>query len=176
MKLVAAVAAERFEQVAGEAGRMQPHERGGDFRRIAQHKHERLLRFVLDAIGDDRAGAVFRGQLGLGFAVHEFFADAAISDELLDRDDRQIETSARSCNCSRLARSPDSVENFAEHAGGQQAGHAGQIDRGLGVAGAAEHAAFFGHQRKQMPRPNEVVRLARRVADRLDRARPFRRP
>ena len=33
VELVAAVAAERRQQVAGEAGRVQPHQRRGDFRR-----------------------------------------------------------------------------------------------------------------------------------------------
>ena len=64
------------------------------------------------------------------------------------------------------------AEDFAQHAGRLQAGHARQIDGRLGVAGPAQHAAFLGHQRKEVPGPDEVGRLARRVDDRLDRARP----
>ena len=50
-------------------------------------------------------------------------------------------------------------EDFAQHAAGRQAGHAGQVDRGLGVSGAAQHAAFLGHQRKQVAGPHEVAGL-----------------
>ena len=44
------------------------------------------------------------------------------------------------------------VEDFAQHAAGRQPGHPGQIDGGLGVPGTAQHAAFLGHQRKQVAR------------------------
>ena len=54
-----------------------------------------------------------------------------------------------------------------------QAGHARQVDGRFGVSGAAEHAAFFGHEREQVAGAGEVGRLAGRVADRLDRAGPF---
>ncbi len=57
------------------------------------------------------------------------------------------------------------AEDFAQHAGRRQPGQAGQIDRRFGVARAAQHASFFGHQRKQMPRPQEIARLAGRVVD-----------
>ena len=91
VKLVAAIAAERFEQVAGEAGRMQPHQRRGRLGGIADHVDQRLLRFVLHAVGDDRAVAVTGGQLGLGLSVDELLAHAAVANQLLDRDDRQVE-------------------------------------------------------------------------------------
>ncbi len=34
------------------------------------------------------------------------------------------------------------VHDLAEHAGRVEAGHAGQVDRGLGVAGPLQHAAL----------------------------------
>ena len=118
----------------------------------------------------------FVGSFGFGLAVDELLAHAAIRDELLDRDDRQIDTAGRARAAARG--SPDrpmSFEDFAQHAGGQQAGHARQVDGRFGVSGAAEHAAFLGHERKQVAGPNEVGRLARRVANRPDRRRPFGR-
>ena len=49
----------------------------------------------------------------------------------------------------------------------------GQVDGGLGMAGPAQHASFLGHEREQMPWPNQFVRPRRRVDDRSDRPRPL---
>ena len=76
-----------------------------------------------------------------------------------------------------LARRPVAVfgEDFAQHAGRLQAGHPGQIDGALGVAGPAQHAAFLGHQEGDVAGPDEIAGLARRIDDRQDRRRPLRR-
>ena len=68
------------------------------------------------------------------------------------------------------------IEDLAEHAGGHQARHPSEVDSGFGMAGAAENAAFLGHQRKQVPRPVEVARLTARVDNCADRRRVLRRP
>ena len=65
------------------------------------------------------------------------------------------------------------VQDFAQHAGRHHSGHPRQVDGRFRVPGPTQHAAFFGHERKQMSRPREVGRLARRVANRLDRASPL---
>ena len=115
-----------------------------------------------------------RGQLRFGLAVDELLAHAAIGDQLLDRDDRQVVLPGQLVQLRRdWPDRPMSFEDFAQHAGGQQPGHAGQIDGRFGVSGAAEHAALFGHERKQVARAIEIGRLAVRIANRLDRRRPF---
>ena len=54
VELVAAVAAERLEQVAGEARRVHPHQRRGDRVEVAHDDGDRLVaRLVLDAVADD---------------------------------------------------------------------------------------------------------------------------
>ena len=90
MQLVAAIAAQRAEHVAGEAGRVQPHQRHGPLVGLAHHQHERLLRLVLHAVEDQLELAVPRGQLGLGDAIDQLLAHAAIADQLFDRDDFQV--------------------------------------------------------------------------------------
>ncbi|MNI49150.1 hypothetical protein D3C73_1037470 [compost metagenome] len=62
-----------------------------------------------------------------------------------------------------------SLDHFADYARRIGAAHASQIDCGFGVAGAAQHAAFFGDQREHMARSAEVRRLRVRVHQRLDR-------
>jgi hypothetical protein len=61
VELVAAVAAERFQQIAGEAGRVQPHQRRDDRGRVADDVDDRLLSLVLYAVGNDAAVAVLGG-------------------------------------------------------------------------------------------------------------------
>ena len=61
------------------------------------------------------AVAVRVGESGLGLAVDQFLADAAVGDQLFDRDDRQVESFGQSAkSSSRVARSPVFVEDFAE--------------------------------------------------------------
>jgi hypothetical protein len=43
------------------------------------------------------------------------------------------------------------------------------------MACAAQHAAFFGHQRKHVSRPNKIGRLARRIDDGQNRGRALLR-
>ena len=49
------------------------------------------------------------------------------------------------------------VHDLADHGGRVQAGHAGDIDRGLGVAGAHQRAALAGQQREDMAGRDDVV-------------------
>ena len=49
------------------------------------------------------------------------------------------------------------VHDLAEHPGRVQAGHAGQVDGGLGVAGPLEHAALGVAQREDVPGSGEVA-------------------
>ena len=92
VELVAAVAAERVEQVAGEAGRVDPDQRGRDRLEVAHDDRDRLVaRLVLDPVADDPPPAVAGGQLGLGHPVDQLLAAAPVADQHLDRDDRQAE-------------------------------------------------------------------------------------
>ena len=89
MQLVATVAAERFEQVTGEARGMEPDEGRGGRVDVADHEDQRRLGFVFHPVGDDLADTILRRQVGFGHAIDQLLADAAISDQLLDRDDFQ---------------------------------------------------------------------------------------
>ncbi len=48
------------------------------------------------------------------------------------------------------------IGEFADDADRRQAGEPAQIDRRLGVAGAHQHAAVLGDERKDMARPHEI--------------------
>ena len=50
------------------------------------------------------------------------------------------------------------IHDFADDAGGDEAGHAGEIDGGFGLAGADEHAALAGAEREDVAGAGEIVR------------------
>ena len=95
-------------------------------------------------------------------------------DELLDGDDlqmvlpRQIDRARRG-----VARWPLVGQDLAKHARRLEPGHAGQVDRRLGMPGPAKHAAFFGDQRRDVARADEIARLAVGVDDGQDRGGPL---
>ena len=80
------------------------------------------------------------------------------------------------------------VHDLRQHAGRVPAREAGEVDRGLGVAGPLEHAALAVAQREDVTRPREVGGMRRGVDERLHRraavggrdagarAVPWRRP
>ena len=55
------------------------------------------------------------------------------------------------------------VDDLGEHAGLGEPGHAGEIDRRLGVPGPLEHAALAVAQREDVAGAGEVVRTVRRA-------------
>ena len=152
---------------------MQPHERRRNFRRIADDEHERLLRFVFNAVGDDRAGTVLRGQLRFCLTVDQLLAHAAIRNELFDRDDRQLVLPGQRVQLLAVRTIARFIQDFAQRTGRQQARHAREVDGRFGMASAAKHAALFSDERKQVSGPMEVDRLARWIANRLDRNGSF---
>ena len=58
------------------------------------------------------------------------------------------------------------VGEFADDGDRRQTGKLAKIDRGLGMAGAHEHAAILGDQRKNMARPDEIARAHVAIGER----------
>ena len=83
-----------------------------------------------------------------------------------------IEIICRPCSAAKRSSSgiraivPSSFVTSASTPDGKQPGQAGEVDRGLGVAGALEHAALAVAQREDVPGAGEVVGRARRVDER----------
>ena len=172
-KLVAAIAPERVEQVAGEAGGVQSDERRFDRFQVAHDQgHGLIARLVLHAVADDPPASVAGGQVGLGGSHDELLAQAAVLDQSLDGDDGQPMLAADLVQPLAVGHL-DAVGDLAQDAGGRQARQAGEVDGRLGVPGAAEHAALLGHQREQMPRTHQVRGPRGRIDNGSDRSRPL---
>ena len=61
------------------------------------------------------------------------------------------------------------VHQFGQHADRRQLGEPAEIDAGFGMAGAHQHAAFLGDQRKDVARPHEIGGAAVAVGERAHR-------
>ena len=97
---------------------MQAHQRGDGFRQITHHQRNRLLRLILDAVGDELEGAVAGGQLGLGYSIDQFFTHPAVADQFFDGDDVQIVLGGQGEQVIAAGAVAFVVEDFAKHARG----------------------------------------------------------
>ena len=160
MELVAAVAAERFEQVAREEGGVEANQGGGDRLEVPHDEDDRVVsRFVIDLVADDPTAAVARRQLGLGDAMDELLAPPAVLDQCLDREDRQAEL-GRQFVQPLAAGAAGAVEDLADHPGRLHPGEREEVHRRLGVACPAEDAPLLGDQRMDVAGTTQVGRGA----------------
>ena len=88
-----------------------------------------------------------------------------------------MEISARPCSAAKPAAAgsramdPSSLTTSTSTPTGAQPGQPGQVDGGLGVAGALEHAAGAGAQREDVAGPAQVARPGARGAQHPDGVR-----
>ena len=100
-------------------------------------------------------------------AVDQLLAAAAVADQHLDRDDRQVELAGDRVQAV-AAGDVDAVEDLAEDARGGQAGEPGEVDGRLGVPRAAEDAPVLGDEREQVAGADQVGGPRGGVDDRAD--------
>ena len=140
---------------------------------ISQHDGDRLLVFIANPVGDDPARTIAIGQIGLGNAIDQLLALAAILDQLLDGDDLQVVLPCQIVELVARGALAAVGQHFAKNARGLKPGHAGQVNRRLGMPGPAKHPPFFGDQRRDVAGAEEIVRLAGGIDDGQDRGGPL---
>ena len=101
---------------------------------------------------------------------------APVADQVGDRDQQQAVLAANALEVGHARHRAVVVDDLAQHAGRVEAGQAGEVDRGLGVAGPLEHAALAVAQREDVAGPGQVAGAGRRVDQRLDGGATGRRP
>ncbi len=157
LQLGSAVAAQRVEDVAGEALGVQPGEDVLALADVAVDEGD-----VFDAV-DGGAVAVRRevaeggGQPDLGLAADGGLRGAAVGDQVLDGDDRQAVLAGEGDQLRQAEHLAVLARDLHDGAGGAQARETGEVDGGLGVAVAGEDAAGAGAQREDVPGAHEVV-------------------
>ena len=153
VELEPAVAAHRAEDVAGEALAVHPHEDvvlAGD---VAAHERH-VLHAVEQALEHDRGElAVAGGDARLAHSPDQLLAVAAVADEVRDRDEVQPVLLRERLELGQPRHRAVVVHDLGEHAGLLEPREPGEVDRGLGVTGALEHAALAVAQREDVPGP-----------------------
>ncbi len=103
--------------------------------------------------------AVPGGDSGLGDPHDVLLVLAAPRDEVGDRDQREfvlVREHAQFVGAGHFALVL-LRDDLADDAGGTEVGHAGEIDGGFGMPGAAQDTALLGTQRHDVAGPGEVV-------------------
>ena len=159
MQLLAAVAALRAEHVAGEALGVHAAQHVAPVAQIALHQgHVLFARDVVhEAVRLERA--VLAGQLHASLLVHVVVMRAAPVLQLFDGDDDQVVLARKLEQLARAHHGAVLAHDLAAQAALLHAGMAHEVDGGLGVAVALEHAAGLCHQREHMAGAAEVAGL-----------------
>ncbi len=178
VQLRPAVAAAGTEYIAGKAFGVHPDQdvlavavRPGDL--AANQRH--VLDILVDARVTDGAELAVPGRdAGLGDPGDVLLVLAAPLDEVGDGDEREVVFVGEDPQLVGLGHGAFVflADDLANRTGRLQAGQPGQIDGGLGVAGAAQHAAVLGAQRDDVTGLAEVVDDGRRVSERTHRSGP----
>ena len=92
-----------------------------------------------------------------GFARRdEALVSQAVADEVGDGDHPEAVVGAEVVELRDAGHGAVVVHDFADDAAGVEAGQAGEIDGGFGLAGADEHAAFAGAEREDVAGAGEI--------------------
>ena len=161
LELLAAVAAQRVEDVAGQALRVHADEHVLGAVDLALDHRDVVLVVDERAVADDGELAEAGRQPGRDDALDELVVAAPVGDQVGDRDHLQPVARAVALEVGDAGHRPVVVHDLADHAGRREAGEAGEVDRRLGLAGALEHAAGLGLQREHVAGLDEVARRRR---------------
>ena len=152
VELVAAVAAQRVEDVAGQALGMDADEHVVGALDVAVHERDVVLARQLLAEGDRLELAVLRRQPDGDLARDQLLVAAPVLDQVGDADELQLVARAVRDQVGDAGHRPVLVHDLADDPGGVQAGQAREVDRRLGLARAAQDAAVAGAQREDVAR------------------------
>ena len=168
-QLFAAVAAHAVEDVAGEALAVDADQHVlGAVDLALDHRH---VVFVVNqrAVADRLEVAEGGRQRGGDDALDQLLGPPPVGDQVGDGDHLQAVLLAVRDQVGDAGHRPVVVHHLADHAGRGEAGEAGEVDAGLGVAGPLQHAAVFGPQREHVAGDDDVARPRLGVDRDLDR-------
>ena len=92
-------------------------------------------------------------------ALDDGFMLAAVLDQVGDGADLELVLAGELHQVGQARHGAVGLEDLADHGGGRQAGHGGQVAAGLGVAGAHQHAAGHRAHREDVAGLHQVGRL-----------------
>ena len=158
-QLLAAIAAQAAEGVAGQTFGMYAHQHVGAITDVPFHQGHMVFAIQLVHEGVRAKRSVARGHGRVGYFHHMAFVLLAVVLQRLDGDELQIESPGKLDQLGRAHHGTVLAHNLAAQTAFLKAGEAHQIDGGLGVAVAFQYAIGFRHQRKHVARAAEVAGL-----------------
>src|SRR5579884_3855321 len=97
------------------------------------------------------------------FTFDETFSLQAVANEVGYGDHLEAVAGAEGDEFGHAGHGAIRVHDFADHTAGLEAGEAGQIDGGFGLAGAHQYAAGTRAEREHMAGARQILRLAARI-------------
>jgi hypothetical protein len=164
VQLGATVAAQRAEDVAGEALAVHPHQH-----RLGPGDVALDERHVFGAV-EQGLGRRGRRRSPTGSAPgphrwldHQLLVLTTVADQVGDRDDQQAVLGGEDGQLRDPGHRAVVVDDLAQHAGRLEPREAGEVDRGLGVPSPLEHPPVASPQREDVAGPVEVAPGHRRI-------------
>jgi hypothetical protein len=136
---------------------------------VALDQRDVVLAVLQRAVADGLEVAELGRQLRGDDALDELVVLAPVGDQVGDRDHLEVVALAVGGEVGDAGHRPVVVHDLADDAGGDEPGQAGEVDGGLGLPRALEHAAGLGLQREDVAGLDEVARRAAGVDGDLDR-------
>ncbi len=170
MKLIAAVATRRTENVARQALGVHADEHGLVGLRVPHD--EGHVRAVLE-LGVERVNrprAPLGRQLRRGDAGDQSFGAHSVANQIGDRQELQTVSRREREQLRKTRHRSVDVHDLAHDSSGVEPREAAEIDDGLGVPGALQDPARHRAQRKDVARPSEIFGAGRRVNRDANRA------
>src|SRR5262245_1952163 len=157
LELLAAVAAERVEDVAGQAFRVGAHEHALLAGGVAAHERDVLLAAQDLPICDRLELAVLRRHPHRDHALDELLGAPPVLDQVGDGDHLDLVPVAELGEIRHPGHRPVLVHDLADDARGDEPGELREIDRRLRLAAAVKHATGPGAEREDMAGLDEIV-------------------
>ena len=127
---------------------------------VAVDEGDVLAVVVRAAVADGGEVARCQRHRRLGDPLDQLVEALAVGDQVGDRDHDEVVLVGEDAQLLAAGHAGRVLlaDDLAEHAGRPQAGEDGEVHRGLGVAGPAQHAAVLGPQRHDVAGSGEVGR------------------
>ena len=171
VELLAAVAAKRVEDVAGQTLRVDAHEHV--VRAVHVSLHERDVMLAGEELAERNGGELaVRGRQPHGRgALDELLRAPPVLDQVGDGDELEVVLLAIPHQIRHASHRPVLVHDLADDARRIQPRQPREVDGSLGLPGPLQHAARPRPQGKHVPRLHHRLRSLRGVDRHLDRAR-----
>ena len=168
VQLVAAVAALAAEDVARDTGGMHTHQDGLAGLPLAFDEGYVLLAVAFLAEGDEAEVAILGGHVDFLALFDEVLITQAIGNQVADGDDVQPVRFGEGLQLGQARHRAVLVQDFDQAGRRVQSRQSGQVDGGLRVAGAGQHAFVLGIERIDVAGASECGGDAVGIGERAD--------